>query len=80
MVSFIIDDEQIATLCHFTQHAANPRFITFRAAFIYRATTRNLFFRFPAQTVPVVDQHFRLSQLVVQTGGNDLKLVEVVSG
>ncbi len=31
---FVIDHQQIATLCHFTQYTTNPRFITLCAAFI----------------------------------------------
>ena len=66
VVGFIIDDQNILSIGHLSQHLTGVCFITFGSPLIHTPTFFDGLLAVPRQRLPVGDQHFALPQLVHQ--------------
>ena len=78
VVGFVIDDQNVGGIGHFTQNFAGIGFVALCTALINTAPLGNGFLTVPCQCLPVGDHDLTLMQLVHQSDRNDVELDIVI--
>ena len=78
VMSFVVDDKDIAGVGHFAQHLTCICLVALRASLVHAAALGNGFLTVPGQCLPVGDHDLTLMQLVHEAHRDDAELIVIV--